>query len=88
MNQYTVLLRGFLTEQIKTYRRARRITQEAMAEALRISTRYYIDVEHGRSGCSAATLMFFLLLLPDEELLRLCAAFRRMVDEEDAHVVA
>ena len=34
------------------------------------------------------TLMFFLLILSEEELLRLCAEFRRRVEEEDAHEVA
>ena len=32
--------------------------------------------------------MFFLLILSNEEILNLCAAFRRQVDEEDAHEVA
>lgn len=88
MHQYTLLLRAFLTEQIKTRRKALHWTQETMAEKLRISPRSYISLEQGKSGCSAATLMFFLLILSDQELLRLCAAFRRRVDEEDDHEVA
>ena len=59
-----------------------------MAEKLRISPRSYISLERGKSGCSAATLMFFLLILSNEEILNLRAAFRRQVDEEDAHDVA
>lgn len=88
MHQYALLLRAFLAEQIKGRRKALQVTQEAMAEKLRISPRSYISLERGKSGCSAATLMFFLLILPEDELPRLCAEFRRLVDEEDAHEVA
>ena len=88
MHQDTLLLRAFLTERIKARRKALHFTQEVMAEKLRISPRSYISLEQGKSGCSAATLMFFLLILSDEELLRLCADFRQKVDEEDAHEVA
>ena len=88
MHQYTLLLRSFLTERIKSRRKALHFSQETMAEKLRISPRSYISLEQGKSGCSAATLMFFLLILPDMELLRLCAEFRRRVDEEDDNEVA
>ena len=88
MHQYTLLLRAFLSEQIKHRRKALHITQEAMAEKLRISPRSYISLEQGNYGCSAATLMFFLLILSEKEVLRLCEAFRRLVDEEDTHGVA
>ena len=88
MHQYTLLLRMFMTEQIKGRRKALHFTQETMAEKLHISPRSYINIERGKSGCSAATLMFFLLILPDEDRMRLCAAFRKRVDEEDVHDVA
>lgn len=88
MHQYTLLLRVFLSEQIKGRRKALHFTQETMAEKLRISPRSYISLERGKSGCSAATLMFFLLILSEEEVLRLCAEFRQRVDEEDSHEVA
>ena len=88
MHQDTLLLRAFLTERIKARRKALHFTQEAMAEKLHISPRSYISLEQGKSGCSAATLMFFLLILSDEDLLRLCADFRQQVDEEDTHEVA
>ena len=88
MHQYTLLLRMFMTEQIKGRRKALHFTQETMAEKLHISPRSYINIERGKSGCSAATLMFFLIILPEEELLQLCAEFRARVDEEDAHEVA
>ena len=88
MHQYSLLLRVFLTEQIKSRRKALHLTQESMAEKLRISPRSYISLEQGKSGCSAATLMFFLLILSNEDLLQLFAAFRRRLKEEESHEVA
>ena len=88
MHQFTLLLRAFLTEQIKSRRKVLHLTQEAMAEKLRISPRSYISLEQGKSGCSAATLMFFLLILSNDELLCLFTAFRRRVEEEAGHEVA
>ena len=87
MHQHSLLLRVFLTEQIKSRRKALHLTQESMAEKLRISPRSYISLEQGKSGCSAATLMFFLLILSNEDLLQLFAAFRRRLKEE-SHEVA
>ena len=37
MHQYTLLLRAFLTEQIKARRKALHLTQEAMAEVLGVT---------------------------------------------------
>lgn len=88
MHQYSLLLRVFLTEQIKSRRKALHLTQESMAEKLRISPRSYISLEQGKSGCSAATLMFFLLILSNEDLLQLFAAFRRHLKEKESHEVA
>jgi transcriptional regulator with XRE-family HTH domain len=88
MHQYSLLLRVFLTEQIKSRRKALHLTQESMAEKLRISPRSYISLEQGKSGCSAATLTFFLLILFNEDLLQLFAAFRRRLKEEDSYAVA
>lgn len=88
MHQYSLLLRAFLKERIKNRRKALHLTQETMAEKLRISPRSYISLEQGKSGCSAATLMFFLMILSDEDLLQLCEEFRRWVNEEDTHEVA
>ena len=89
MQQYKLLLKVFLTERVKTHRKALHITQETMAEYLRISPRSYISLERGDNGFSATTLMFFLLILSEEDVLRLCGDFRTMVEREgDSHVVA
>ena len=37
------------------------MTQVEMAERLCMDERSYIDLEHGKNGCSVVTLMLFLL---------------------------
>ena len=88
MRSYKLLLRVFLTERIKTHRKANHITQEGMAEQLRISPRSYNSLERGAYGCSASTLMFFLLVLSEPDVIQLRADFRDLVREEDSHEVA
>ena len=88
MHQYQPLLQRFLPERIKSHRSSLHVTQEIMSERLRISTRSYCDLECGKYACSAATLMFFLLTLPNDDILQLCTDFRALVEQEDSHVVA
>lgn len=88
MHQYKLLLQVFLLERIKGYRKERCITQENMAEHLRITPRSYAYLERGTYGCSAATLMFFILILTEEELIKLLVDFRTLVEGEGEHVVA
>ena len=44
------------------------ISQSDMAQMLSMSLRSYIDLESGRSGCSAVTLVLFLIkVCPDPQ---------------------
>lgn len=88
MHEYQIMLREFLREQIRGHRKRQKLTQEAMAEELRISPRSYAYLEAGTYGCSAATLMFFLLILSDEEVLQLRMEFRVLVGKGEPYVVA
>lgn len=88
MHQYKDLLQTFLTRRIKECRKERSITQENMAEQLHISARSYAYLERGTYGCSAATLMFFFLILTDEEVFQLRMEFRALVERESGYVVA
>lgn len=83
MHQYKDLLKAFLAEWIKDCRKGRSITQEVMAEQLHVSVRSYAYLERGTYGCSAATLMFFFLLLTDEEIVQLRIEFRTLVERVD-----
>lgn len=82
------LLQDFLVARIKGCRKKRKFTQEVMAERLRISPRSYAYLEKGTYGCSAATLMFFFLILTDEEVIQLRLEFRTLVESEMGYVVA
>lgn len=88
MHQYKDLLQDFLAERFKDCRKERRFTQEVMAEKLHISPRSYAYLEGGTYGCSAATLMFFFLILTDEEVIQLRLEFCALVKGRLEYVVA
>lgn len=47
-------------------RTAKGLTQSEMAERLSMDDRSYIDLDHGKTCCSAVTLILFLLYLCDD----------------------
>ena len=83
MHQYQSLLKDFLMVRVHSYRLTLQCSQERMAEKLRISPRSYIDLERGKYGFSALTLMFFLSVMEEKEVQKLLREFRRIVDEEN-----
>lgn len=88
MHQYKNLLQEFLAERFKDCRKEHHFTQEVMAEKLHVSTRSYAYLEGGTYGCSAATLMFFFLILTDEEVIQLRLEFCALVKGRLEYVVA
>ena len=60
---YPALLSEVLSRELPSLRRQKALTQEAMAEKLRISSRAYSDLERGRYAASAPTLMFLFSML-------------------------
>ena len=75
MHQYQSLLKDFLMVRVHSYRLTLQCSQERMAEKLRISPRSYIDLERGKYGFSAATFAFFLLILPEDDVLNILMTF-------------
>lgn len=69
--KYASLLRRFLSKELRKYRAQCQLTQEQVSEQLCMAPRSYADLEHGACGCSGLTVMLFLLLLKDEEILQL-----------------
>ena len=51
----------YFCQTVFTYRMQQDMTQVEMAERLCMDERSYIDLEHGKNGCSVVTLMLFLL---------------------------
>ena len=66
MKPYPALLAELLSEELSSLRQQMALTQEAMAERLRISSRAYRDLERGRYAASAPTLMFLFSMLDAE----------------------
>ena len=75
MKPYPALLSELLSGELSSLRQKLALTQEAMAEQLRISSRAYSDLERGRYAASAPTLMFLFSMLDAEALDALVQQF-------------
>ena len=64
--QYTQILKDYFHSRLIGSRNDMGISQEQMAELLVMASRTYIDLDHGKSGCSALTLILYLLYVCDE----------------------
>lgn len=77
---YTKVLKSFFHQELFRSRMDLGITQEEMADKLSMSSRTYVDLDHGKTGCSALTLALFLIYIctdPLEFLEELRDAFER-----------
>lgn len=74
MNPYKETLRKFFSEYVRTLRKCRGLTQEEMAEKLRISGRAYSDLERGIYCFSTVALVFLLLMLEEGEIKELLSS--------------
>ena len=63
MKPYPALLAELLSKELYSLRQQKSLTQEAMAEQLRISSRAYSDLERGKYADSAPTLLFLFSML-------------------------
>ena len=87
MTRYKRFVREFLSEYTDTLRKLRGLTQEEMAERLRITSRAYGDLERGKYCFSAIALLFLLLMLSDEERKRFLENFHKRICELVRHDV-
>lgn len=58
---YTKVLKSFFHNKLFYTREALGISQEEMAHRLAMAARTYVDLDHGKSSCSALTLALFLI---------------------------
>ena len=79
MKPYPALLSELLSGELSSLRQKLALTQEAMAEQLRISSRAYSDLERGRYAASAPTLMFLFSMLDAEAQDALVQRFMKQV---------
>lgn len=80
MRPYQTLLKTFLSKRVYDYRMELQYSQEHMAEILHITPRSYIDLEHGKYNFSTLTFIFFLMSLPENEVLNLLHDFRALME--------
>lgn len=84
-NTYRILIRQYFCQTVFEYRKQNNLTQAEMAERLCMDERSYIELDHGKSGCSVVTLVLFLMReCPDVDafLLRLERLFEQAVEEK------
>lgn len=78
--QYTQVLKTYFHQRLFRSRADLGITQEEMAHRLLMASRTYVDLDHGKTCCSALTLALFLIYIctdPLEFLEELRDAFER-----------
>lgn len=80
MKRYKILLKNFLAVFVHSWRKERGLTQEQMAEFLRITPRSYGDLERGRFCFSTNALIFLLLLLNEKELMDFIDKLRECIN--------
>lgn len=81
MKLYKMLAKEFLAEYTDALRKLRSLTQDEMAERLRITSRAYGDLERGKYCFSAITLLFLLILLSDVERKDFLDRFRERIHD-------
>mgnify|MGYP000280906034 CR=1 FL=1 len=78
MKPYPALLAELLSKELYSLRQ-KSLTQEAMAEQLRISSRAYSDLERGKYAASAPTLLFLFSMLEADAQRVLIQQFMKQV---------
>ena len=88
MNPYKEILREFFSKYVSTLRKRRGLTQEEMAEKLRITGRAYSDLERGIYCFSAVALVFLLLMLEEHEIKEMLSSLREEIAKVEDREVA
>lgn len=79
MKPYPALLAELLSKELYSLRQQKSLTQEAMAEQLRISSRAYSDLERGKYAASAPTLLLLFSMLEADAQRVLIQQFMKQV---------
>ena len=79
MKPYPALLAELLSKELYSLRQQKSLTQEAMAEQLRISSRAYSDLERGKYAASAPALLFLFSMLEADAQRVLIQQFMKQV---------
>lgn len=82
--QYATVLKAFFHEKLFRRRVELNISQEEMAYRLAMADRTYVDLDHGKSCCSALTLALFLIYICADPLAFL-EELRTALESSDQH---
>ena len=82
------LFLDFWVVRVREFRVKMSLSQEILAEKLRVNVRNYQKLERGVHKPSAITLLLFLNLLPDQEILAFVRAFGKLADTGHSEEVA
>ena len=80
MYDYKAIAKKYLSSISDALRAERNLTQENMAEKLRISSRAYGDLERGKYCFSSTALLFMMNMMEDEEVGMLLDGFQEQVE--------
>ncbi|MEF2802277.1 MAG: helix-turn-helix transcriptional regulator [Acutalibacter sp.] len=88
MRKHESLFLAFWVVRIREFRIKMELTQEKLAEKLCLSTRNYQKLERGVYKPSAITIILFLYLLSDQEIISFTRSFGQMVEKAHSQEVA
>ena len=88
MKPYAAMVRELGARTLLALRTGLGLTQEEMAEKLRITGRAYSDLERGIYCFSAVALVFLLLMLEDGEIKELLSPLRDEIEKVEGREVA
>ena len=88
MRKHESLFLAFWVVRIREFRIKMELTQERLAEKLCLSTRNYQKLERGVHMPSAITIILFLYLLSDQEIISFIHSFGQMVEKAHSQEVA
>lgn len=74
-------LKACLRELLMTFRYKRGLTQAQMSGLLHISERSYSNLECGRYCFSTVTLICFVILFSDDELLEIIHSIKALIED-------
>ena len=81
MNDYKAIAKKYLSTYSDMLRANRKLSQERMAEMLRISSRAYGDLERGKYCFSSTSLLFMMNMMENEEVGMLLEGFQEQVEQ-------
>lgn len=85
-NDSTKVLKEFFCDRLVKTKEARNSTHAQMAKRLNMTERSYINLDHGKSSCSALTLAYYLIYCCEDPMAFLEDLKKKL--EEVANVIA